>query len=461
MLKNPWHAINDHKNSPGDISYSLQIIGDLDHLCPPTFPRNLKEIFRQSEQIFQSKGMREQELAAQIIIAYLSLHTGEEKNAIKISKQAISESSQLPAQFLAKAIYIMSSAYSRIGNLDQAFRMVCENGILVAQSSRHELPWLPAQMQWLKAQILWKMYLYQNHSDLWCGPPIETGLNESRQIFPKAREILCEIDMARNLLPQGMDWPFNEILALALKGIDEDQGAVQCSAATLEDMANSYGDENPAVSGWALLAATIVHFKSGMHEKALSLCVRAGRIAQRFDLETLLRNALVYECRLREMQSDYPGALAAQKNLSVLHLRSVSGNAIALNSPKPQDSSQEAMPTAPLHLQNAIKYIHSNIRKKILIDDLAIHCRISRRALEISFKKYKQLTIFEYIKKKRMHLATDALLKQEMPMHRLARELGYSSQAVFSRDFSRHHGLSPRNWLRHQQNPDPYHHTDQ
>lgn len=451
MLRNPWNTISQNKSKPGDLSYSLKTIEALKHLCPPTFPRILKETYQQSERVFQAKGLREQELAAQIIIAYLSLHTGEEKNAIRISKKAISESTQLPPPFLAKAIYIMSSGYSRIGSLDQAFRMVCENGILVAQSSRHELPWLPAQMQWLKAQIMWKMYLYQNHSHLWCGPPIETGLNESRQMFPRAQEILAEIDMARNLLPQDLDWPFNDILGLAVQGVDAGPGVAQDSAEALEEIGHSYGDANPAVSGWALLAAALVHFKSGLHDKALSLCVAAGAIAHRFHLETLLRNALVYECRLREIQSDYPGALAAQKNLSVLHLRSVSGNAFARNGVQPQDSLRENVQVAPMHLQNAIKYIHSNIRKKILIDDLALHCRISRRALEISFKKYKQLTIFEYIKENRMRLATEALLKEEMPMHRLARELGYSSQAVFSRDFSRHHGLSPRNWLRHQQ----------
>lgn len=450
MLKNPWHSIIQNGKKPGDISYSLKIIGDFNYLCPPTFPRNLKEIYLQSEKLFQSRGMREEELAAQIIIAYLSLHTGEEKNAIKISKKAISESIRLPPEFLAKAIYIMSSGYSRIGSLDHAFKMVCENGILVAQSSRNQLPWIPSQMLWLKAQIMWKMYLYQNHPDLWCGPPIETGLNESKQIFPKADEILAEIDMARSLVPQGFDWPFNDILALALKGIGGDPGIARFSAGALENIGSRYADANPSVSGWSMLAAALVYFQSGLHDKALTQAVQAGRIAHRFHLETLLRNALIYECRLREIQSDYSGALAAQKNLSVLHLRSISGNAVILDDIKPPHHS-EAMPTAPMHLQNAIKYIHGNIKKKILIAEVADHCRVSRRTLEISFKKYKNLTVFEYIKKKRMHLAADALLKEEMPMHRLAQELGYSSQAVFSRDFSRHHGLSPRNWLRHQQ----------
>ncbi len=451
MLKNPWHSIKQKWKNNGEISNALEIIEELSFFSPPIFPRELKEIYENSEKNFQFRGMREQELATRIIIAYLCLHTGEEKSAIKISKSTISESSGLPPELLAKAIYIICSGYSRIGNLDHAFKMVCETGIVVAHSSREKLPWMPSQMLWLKAQIMWKMYLYQNHPDLWCGPPIESGLNESRQTFPKSGEILAEIDQARRLLPSRYVWPFNDIVALALQGVASDQGAARVSAAALERIASLYADMNPAVTGWALLGSALLHLKSGMHEKSLLHASTASRIAQRFHLETLLRNALVYESRLREIQSDYPGALAAQKNLSVLHLRSVSAKATPLDGARLR--SDENVPAAPLHLQNAIKYIESHLRKKIKIIEVANHCRVSRRTLEMSFKKYKKTTIFEYIKTKRMRLAADALLKESMPMHQLAQELGYSSQAVFSRDFSRHHGLSPRNWLRNQQQP--------
>lgn len=455
MLKDPWHTIVQNRQNSVDINYSLKLIEDFNYLSPPTFPRQLKEIYLQAESLFQHNEMHTEALAAQIIIAYLSLQTGEEKYAIKITKKSISDSINFPPDALVKAIYIMASGYCRIGNLDHAFKMVCENGILVSRTSRTALPWIPSHMLWLKSQIMWKMYLYQNHPELWCGPPIETGLNESTHVSPSARDILRDIDAAKRLLPTGSDWPFNDILALALKGIDREQDGAHSSAQALEDLSARYREVNPVVSGWARLGSALVHFKSGMHKEALHHAIDAGQTAQKYQLETLLRNALIYECRLREIQSDYPGALAAQKNLSILHLKSISGCATPPENARLEPRS-EIVISAPTYLHNAIKYINSHIRTKINVIDVAEHCQVSRRTLEISFRKHNNLSIFEFIKRKRMHLAADALLKAEMPMHRLAQELGYSSQAVFSRDFSRHHGLSPRNWLRHQQPSGPY-----
>ena len=450
MLGDPWQAISNIENNSGSITHALSLLEVLDRLTPPTFPNRLKELLIQAEGILQESKMHPEVASSRIARAHMNLQTGAEKEAIELAEKTISTFAPESHGPFAKLIYIKASAYGRIGELDYAYQMIHEHGIAAAKNSHGKYPWITAQMIWLQSEIMWKMHLRQVRPKLWCGPPIEMDDGKYNDISPSIEDILENINLSKKFLPPGTVWPFNDILSLTLQGVQQSVTSSANATHSLEKMAQLYSRHHPVVSGWSLLGAAIVHFHHGRNTQALANTIQAHKIAKNYQLGVLLRVSLVYESRLRELLADFSGALSAQKNLSALHFRSIYAAPLLSESRSLEFFEQKK--TAPsAHLQKAIEYIDSNSHKKIYVSQVAEYCQVSRRTLELLFKKHKQTTVSAYVKKKRMQVVANILLKCEMPMYMVAKLLGYSSQSVFSREFSSHYGLSPRSWLRKRQ----------
>ena len=450
MLRDLWQDISNIKQDSGGINYALGLVEATDRLAPSTFPQKIKILLKQAEDLLQSHQMNDKATILRIARAYMSLQTGEEREAIELSENTIFTSINLSSESWAKLIYIMALAYSRMGELEYAYKMVDEYGISSINSIQKKKSWVGTQMFWLKAEILWKIYLLQNYPDLWCGPPTET-IKKTANILPvNPSAILDQIKFAKNYATHSEDWPFNEIVRLTLLGMQPEDSLFLGNSKILENIADSYRQINPAVAGWALLGAALLYFKQGKNSKALNNVIQTNRLAQEYQIGILLRITLIYEIHLRELQSDYSGALYAQKSLSVLQHKSVYSAPLTPEK-KFSGFAEQKIKKTPKHLQRAIEYIDNNLGKKLNVLLVAEYCQVSRRTLELQFKKYKQTTASEYIKGKRMQAATDFLLKGELPMYKVAEFLGYSSQSVFSREFSRHYGLPPRSWLKNHQ----------
>lgn len=450
MLGDPWQAISRIENNSGSIPQALNLLDVLDRLTPTTFPNRLKELLIQAEGVLQDKRMQTEVASSRIARAHMNLQSGEEKEAIELAEKTLSNCAPDNDGPLAKLIYIKASAYGRIGELEYAYQLLQEKGLPAARTSHEKYPWIRAQMVWLQSEVMWKMHLRQFRPNLWCGPPIEMDEGKFNDIAPGTEDILENINLSRSFLPTGTVWPFNDILSLTLRGVEQSAGFSAHATHSLEKMAQLYHRHHPVVSGWALLGAAIVHFHHGRNTQALANTIQAHKIAQNHQLGSLLRISLVYESRLRELLADFSGALSAQKNLSVLHFRSVHAAPLP-SEPGPLEFSDIKQKTASAHLKKAIDYIDSNSHRKLYVSQIADHCQVSRRTLELLFKKHKQTTVSAYVKKKRMQVVANILLKCEMPMYMIAKLLGYSSQSVFSREFSSHYGLSPRSWLQKRQ----------
>jgi AraC-like DNA-binding protein len=126
--------------------------------------------------------------------------------------------------------------------------------------------------------------------------------------------------------------------------------------------------------------------------------------------------------------------------------------AAAALAPEPMVARFEALlagdvPAAPDVRLRECRRIHDDIathRELLHVDELAARYHRSVRSLQLMFRDFVGVSPKWVIMRYRMHEAAERLdADPELPLARLARELGYFDQAHFSRNFSQVVGLSP------------------
>lgn len=95
------------------------------------------------------------------------------------------------------------------------------------------------------------------------------------------------------------------------------------------------------------------------------------------------------------------------------------------------------------HIGIALRAIHHQPEKKWTVDSLAQECGMSRSGFSAQFKQLLGDSVKSYLTQWRMNLAYQRLKQKHEPLINLAQELGYESEAAFSRAFKRIMGVSP------------------
>jgi len=94
-------------------------------------------------------------------------------------------------------------------------------------------------------------------------------------------------------------------------------------------------------------------------------------------------------------------------------------------------------------LNKAIAYIEENLEEKIDMNKLAnIMCQ-SKLSFQRTFSLVMNISIYEYIRKRRMTLAAISLRTSDIKVIDLAIKYGYESPVSFTRAFKEIHGISP------------------
>ena len=106
----------------------------------------------------------------------------------------------------------------------------------------------------------------------------------------------------------------------------------------------------------------------------------------------------------------------------------------------------------PSFAARAKRYIHENLREKILISDICRDIGCSKSTLITSFMKEYGTTVNAYITDERLRMAKRLLLGTEMSLAEISSETGFSDQAYFSRVFTAREGVSPRKYKRSNKN---------
>lgn len=97
-------------------------------------------------------------------------------------------------------------------------------------------------------------------------------------------------------------------------------------------------------------------------------------------------------------------------------------------------------------VSRALTLLHRAAARRWTVEELAAEVASSRTVLNERFRQVMGMAPIEYLTSWRMQLASDRLRASREPLARIAEEVGYESEASFSRAFRRIVGVSPGAW---------------
>ncbi|MEL3971164.1 AraC family transcriptional regulator [Rossellomorea oryzaecorticis] len=94
-------------------------------------------------------------------------------------------------------------------------------------------------------------------------------------------------------------------------------------------------------------------------------------------------------------------------------------------------------------IQKAIEYMEQNIVEDMTIDSIAEQANVSPFHFQRTFAVLTEMTVGDYLRRRRLTLAGEELLTTDAKIIDLAYKYGYDTPEAFSKAFRRQHGVSP------------------
>lgn len=101
------------------------------------------------------------------------------------------------------------------------------------------------------------------------------------------------------------------------------------------------------------------------------------------------------------------------------------------------------------HLAKALALLHGDIRRPWTVDDLGREVGLSRSALSDRFLRLIGVPPINYLTNWRMQVAAAKVRGTNATLAQVAQDVGYESEAAFSRAFKKAFGMAPGTWRRH------------
>ncbi|SFT04632.1 AraC family transcriptional regulator [Marininema halotolerans] len=95
-------------------------------------------------------------------------------------------------------------------------------------------------------------------------------------------------------------------------------------------------------------------------------------------------------------------------------------------------------------LQRAIDYMEDHLLEDITIERIAAQANVSPYHFQRTFNVLTDISIGEYLRRRRLTLAAKELTHTSCKIIDLAYKYGYDTPEAFSKAFRRHHGITPR-----------------
>ena len=105
------------------------------------------------------------------------------------------------------------------------------------------------------------------------------------------------------------------------------------------------------------------------------------------------------------------------------------------------------------HVGHALSLLHGQPAREWTLDDLAKEVALSRSALAERFTLFVGLPPIQYLAKWRMQMAAGLLTDGQASIAKVAVEVGYDSEAAFSRAFKKIVGVPPATWRKKRAEP--------
>lgn len=99
-------------------------------------------------------------------------------------------------------------------------------------------------------------------------------------------------------------------------------------------------------------------------------------------------------------------------------------------------------------LAAALQFIHDHVTEPITVADVVDAVHVSRRALELRFRRQLGRTIHDELERLRMQRAERLLVESELPIPYIAEAVGYNSPNYFARVFQQKWAMSPTEFRR-------------
>ena len=116
-----------------------------------------------------------------------------------------------------------------------------------------------------------------------------------------------------------------------------------------------------------------------------------------------------------------------------------------------EDLRKPPVRIAPKHVKRAIDYVESNVHSGLSVDDLALACNVSIRALQYGFRHFLDITPADHIRNVRLERARrDILQSGETPLTEIAARWGFANLARFNARFRVAYGETPAEYRRRQ-----------
>jgi LacI family transcriptional regulator len=103
-------------------------------------------------------------------------------------------------------------------------------------------------------------------------------------------------------------------------------------------------------------------------------------------------------------------------------------------------------------IASALRFIRDNFGQGITVSDVAGEVRVSRRTLERHFSGAMERSILSEIARCRIERAKQLLVETDLPCHRIATAVGFSSLKTFNRTFAHREVVTPQRFRQRERN---------
>lgn len=206
---------------------------------------------------------------------------------------------------------------------------------------------------------------------------------------------------------------------------------------------------HPAPSAQAWLCVGTAYRLAGHLKPAVHSLAQAIEVARPQGLWRVACCALFERSLIEARRQDFAAAYAAMAELhgAARGVPRGIGTRAWWEAPaaaaEPAAAAASGHRTASLHVRRASSYIRDRLGSRLTVSDVARACGVSRRTLEVAFRNELHTSVADFVRDLRLQAVAQRLSNTQLPIKRIAHDLGYGSASSLSRDFRRATGCPP------------------
>ena len=108
----------------------------------------------------------------------------------------------------------------------------------------------------------------------------------------------------------------------------------------------------------------------------------------------------------------------------------------------------------PELLDQVLAYVETHLAEKITLEDIARHFYVSESTISQTFRKKMGVPFHRCVTQRRL-ISAKALIEKGTALETVAHQVGFADYSSFYRAFRQEYGISPRQYRKLQETPDP------